>query len=80
MNQSDIVKEMRVLPQIDVSFEIDRRINFIKSTLLNSGAKCLILGISGGIDSSTLGRLAQLATEQLNQENQTDKYKFIAVR
>jgi NAD+ synthase len=37
------------------------------------------LGISGGIDSCALGRLAQLAVNELNHEAQ-DCYKFIAVR
>lgn len=39
----------------------------------------LVLGISGGIDSCTLGRLAQLAVDQLNQEHH-EQYRFIAVR
>lgn len=38
-----------------------------------------MLGISGGIDSCTLGRLAQLAVDELNQENH-ENYQFIAVR
>jgi NAD+ synthase len=78
MNQKSIIAEMHVLPEIDVEFEIRRRIDFIKQTLLNSGLKCLVLGISGGIDSSTCGRLAQLAVDELNQ--QTDQYRFIGVR
>jgi NAD+ synthase len=80
MNRADIVKEMRVLPEIDPAFEIERRVNFIKNTLLSAGVKHLILGISGGIDSSTCGRLAQLAVEQLNDEQSTDEYQFVAVR
>jgi len=78
MNQKFIISEMHVLPEIDVKFEIRRRIDFIKQTLLNSGLKCLVLGISGGIDSSTCGRLAQLAVDELNEK--TDQYQFIAVR
>jgi NAD+ synthase len=80
MNRADIVKEMRVTPAIDPSFEIERRVNFIKNRLLNSGCKHLILGISGGIDSSTCGRLAQLAVEQLNSEQPENAYQFVAVR
>jgi NAD+ synthase len=77
--QQKIINEMKVLPKIDVKFEIERRIDFIKQQLINSGLKNLILGISGGIDSSTCGKLAQLAVEQLNKDN-NDKYQFIAVR
>ncbi len=72
--------EMRVLPSIDPEFEIERRIAFLKRKLLESGCKSLVLGISGGIDSTTTGRLAQLAVEALNAEHNTSDYQFIAVR
>ncbi|CAM4162954.1 ammonia-dependent NAD(+) synthetase [Vibrio astriarenae] len=78
--EQQIRDEMRVLPQIDVDFEITRRVNFIKSKLTESGCKALVLGISGGVDSTTCGRLAQLAVNQLNEEQATDAYQFIAVR
>ncbi len=71
--------EMRVLPSIDPHFEITRRVDFIKRKLAESGCKALVLGISGGVDSTTCGRLAQLAVDQLNQETGGD-YQFIAVR
>ena len=77
--QQKIINEMNVLPKIDVQFEIERRIDFIKRQLINSGLKNLILGISGGVDSSTCGKLAQLAVEQLNKDS-NDNYQFIAVR
>lgn len=79
MNRQAILAEMKVLPEIEPQFEITRRINFIKQQLLNSGLKHLILGISGGVDSSTAGKLAQLAIDELNKEH-NDSYKFIAVR
>ncbi|PSU36050.1 ammonia-dependent NAD(+) synthetase [Photobacterium lutimaris] len=72
--------EMRVLPEIDTDFEIERRIAFIQEKLKQSGCKSLVLGISGGVDSTTLGRLAQLAVEGLNTAEQTSDYQFIAVR
>lgn len=80
MDRQSILAEMRVLPDIDANFEIQRRIDFIKTTLRNSGAKNLVLGISGGVDSATTGRLAQLAVEQLNEESAADDYQFLAVR
>ena len=78
MNQADIVTEMQVLPEIDVDFEIRRRLDFIKYQLELSGQKTLVLGISGGIDSCTCGRLAQLAIDELIQAG--GGYAFIAVR
>ena len=80
MNQKDIIEEMKVLPVIEPEFEIQRRIDFIKRQLKESNLKKLLLGISGGIDSTTCGRLAQLATEQLNQEENSSEYQFIALR
>ena len=79
-NQTSIVAEMRVLPVIDCQFEIERRVGFIKQCLFNAGMKTLVLGISGGVDSSTCGRMAQLAIDELNSEKKTDNYRFIAVR
>ena len=78
MDKNQIIQEMKVLPEIDVSFEIERRVDFIRSCLKNSEMIALVLGISGGIDSCTLGKLAQLAVDSLNESE--DKYKFIAVR
>lgn len=72
--------EMRVLPTIDPTFEINRRVDFIKKKLRQAGCKSLVLGISGGVDSTTCGRLAQLAIDSLNQDTGGDDYQFIAVR
>lgn len=80
MNQQDIIDEMKVLPVIEPEFEIQRRIDFIKRQLKKVGLKKLLLGISGGIDSATCGRLAQLAVEQLNQEENSSEHQFVAVR
>lgn len=79
MNPQDIIEEMKVLPSIDTTFEIKRRVTFIKTQLLNSGLTNLVLGISGGVDSSTCGKLAQLAINELNEEK-NEQFKFIAVR
>lgn len=75
-----IREEMRVLPSIDPQFEIERRVAFIKRKLTEARCKSLVLGISGGVDSTTCGRLAQLAVEELNQQHNTTEYQFIAVR
>lgn len=80
MSKQTIIKEMRVLPTIDANTEINRRVNFIKQQLETSGCKSLVLGISGGVDSFSCGRLAQLAVEQLRQQNPDSCYQFYAVR
>jgi len=79
--EQKIRAEMKVLATINPDDEIERRVNFIKQTLINSGLRCLILGISGGIDSCTCGRLAQMAINELNQElKENNHYQFIAIR
>ncbi len=80
ISREAIVREMKVQPNIDPHAEIQRRVDFIKSTLKAAGQKHLVLGISGGVDSCTCGRLAQLAVEQLNSEEGSTDYQFIAVR
>ncbi|OEE19356.1 ammonia-dependent NAD(+) synthetase [Aliivibrio fischeri] len=78
--QQQIVEEMKVKVSIDPVEEIKKRVDFIKSKLLEAHCKSLILGISGGVDSTTCGRLAQLAVNELNLETQSSDYQFIAVR
>lgn len=73
-----IIKEMKVKPSIEPAHEVERRVAFIKQQLLSSGLQSLVLGISGGVDSCTLGRLAQIAVNELNQGK--EYYQFIAVR
>ncbi|EGG99673.1 NAD synthetase [gamma proteobacterium IMCC2047] len=80
MKTIDIIEAMQVKPVIDPSQEIKRRIDFIKDQLKQSGLKHLVLGISGGVDSTTCGRLAQLAIDELNAEQRGNEYQFIAVR
>ena len=80
MNKQAIIDEMRVLPSIDPESEINRRVNFIKQQISNSGCKSLVLGISGGVDSFTCGRLAQLAAQELRHETGNNDYQFYAVR
>ena len=80
MDRAAIVAEMKVIPTIDPEFEIKRRVSFIKQQVKAAGCKHLVLGISGGVDSSTCGRLAQIAINELNQEEATQDYRFVAVR
>ncbi|PPV42355.1 ammonia-dependent NAD(+) synthetase [Ectopseudomonas oleovorans] len=82
--QAEIAAALDVVPpfadEAALSAEIERRKTFIKNTLRKSGLKVLVLGISGGVDSTTAGRLAQLAIEELRAESGDSAYRFIAVR
>lgn len=80
MQATAIIAAMHVQPTINPLDEITKRVSFIKCQLKSSGLKHLVLGISGGVDSTTCGRLAQLAVEQLNQEEGVAHYRFVAVR
>ncbi len=76
--ETKIREQMKVLASIDPAYEIKRRLDFIKCVLKQSGLHNLVLGVSGGIDSCTCGRLAQLAVDELNNEG--GQYAFLAVR
>ena len=67
--QQKIIAALHTSPTIDVAREIEKRIAFIKHSLESAGAKSLVLGLSGGVDSTTAGKLAQMACDQLNAEN-----------
>ncbi|BDM64915.1 NH(3)-dependent NAD(+) synthetase [Shewanella sp. NFH-SH190041] len=75
-----ILKEMRVLAEIEPEFEIARRVAFIQTKLQQAHCHSLVLGISGGVDSSLAGRLCQLAVDGLNADLTDNPYQFIAVR
>ncbi len=75
-----ILSEMKVLESIDPKFEVERRVSFIKRVLNQADCKSLVLGVSGGVDSTVTGRLCQLAIEELNKEHHCRDYQFIAVR
>lgn len=69
---SEISAALQVNPNLkgsaEIKQEIERRVEFIKSTLRSSGTRALVLGISGGVDSTTGGKLCQMAVESLRQE------------
>jgi len=78
--QREIIDDLHVLPSIDPELEIRNRVNFLKSYLIQSGAKGYVLGISGGQDSTLTGKLIQMAITELNEERNTEEYVFIAAR
>ena len=78
--KGQILREMKVLKAIEPEYEIQRRVAFIKNKLKEAKTTTLVLGISGGVDSSLAGRLCQLAVNELNEQYDASDYRFIAVR
>jgi NAD+ synthase len=76
--QELIVAELGVTPSFDPDLEIERRINFLTDQLRLSGASTYVLGVSGGVDSSTAGRLCQLAVERVRASG--GNASFVAMR
>ena len=84
---AQIVAELGVHPAIDPAAEVERRVQFIADYMQATGVRTLVLGISGGQDSTLAGRLCQLAVDRLNQEgtqaqraDTPQPYRFCAVR
>ncbi len=76
--QAKIIDELGVSPSINAAAEIRRRVDFLKEYLRATHTNGFVLGVSGGLDSTLAGRLAQLAVEELESDG-TDA-RFIAVR
>lgn len=62
----------------DVKTAIRSRINYLKDYVRTSKMKGIVLGISGGVDSTTAGKLSQIAMAELREEGY--EAKFIAMR
>ncbi len=79
-----IVAEIRnlygVVPtaQFDAKRAIEERVTFLANFLRSTGRKALILGISGGVDSTVTGKLSQLACRRLTAEGYPAA--FVAMR
>ncbi len=76
--QKTIVDEFGVQPEIDAAAEIEKRVQFLVDYLTTTGAKGYVLGISGGLDSTLAGRLAQMAVERVRAGGQ--EATFVAMR
>lgn len=78
VDQVRIAAELGVTPHFDAAAEIARRTAFVTAYVRSAAAHTLVLGISGGVDSTVTGRLCQLAAEQLRSEGL--QVRFIAMR
>ncbi|WP_372972706.1 ammonia-dependent NAD(+) synthetase [Marinobacter sp.] len=77
--QQQIIRELKVRAAIDPDQEIERRVAFLREHMAASGQHSLVLGISGGVDSTVAGRLAQLAVESARAQGM-DAARFVAMR
>lgn len=79
--RDEILSEMKVQPSIDPKEEVRKRVDFLKSYLTKYPfIKTLVLGISGGQDSTLAGKISQLAITEMREEINDTSYQFIAVR
>ena len=79
--QQDIIQALGAQPQIDAKMEIRRSVDFLKNYLKTYPfIKSLVLGISGGQDSTLTGKLCQQAISELRTETGDSELQFIAVR
>ncbi|WP_054952948.1 ammonia-dependent NAD(+) synthetase [Flaviflexus massiliensis] len=76
--QEKIIAELGVKPSINTADEIKSRVQFMVDYLNATGTKGFALGISGGVDSTLGGRLAQLAVERVRSAG--GQAEFTAVR
>ncbi|BFV55553.1 ammonia-dependent NAD(+) synthetase [Kitasatospora sp. CMC57] len=76
--QQEIARDLQVATSFDAREEIERRVAFLAGQLAATGLRSLVLGISGGVDSTTAGRLCQLAVERVRAAGQ--EATFFAMR
>ncbi|MDP9801660.1 NAD+ synthase [Arcanobacterium wilhelmae] len=76
--QREIIEKLGVKPNIDPAAEVEARVQFLVDYARSARATGFVLGISGGVDSTLGGRLAQMAVEKMRSEG--DDVAFVAVR
>ncbi|GGZ17519.1 ammonia-dependent NAD(+) synthetase [Streptomyces nitrosporeus] len=76
--QQEIARQLLVADSFDAEKEIERRVAFLTERLTTTGLRSLVLGISGGVDSTTAGRLCQLAVERAREAGH--EARFYAMR
>ncbi|WP_306366573.1 ammonia-dependent NAD(+) synthetase [Nocardiopsis sp. CC223A] len=77
-DRREIIRDLEVAAEFDVHAEIERRVAFLAERLTTTGTTALVLGISGGVDSLTAGRLCRLAVDRVRAAGGDAEY--IAMR
>ncbi len=76
--QQEIIKALGAKPHINAEEEIRRSVDFLKSYLQTYPfLKSLVLGISGGQDSTLAGKLCQMAVSELRQKRGMTRYNLL---
>lgn len=79
--QQSIIQALGVKSTIDPAQEVRVSVDFLKNYLkAHPFVKSLVLGISGGQDSTLTGKICQTAINELREETGNSAYQFIAVR
>lgn len=79
--QQEIIQALGVKPAVNAEEEVRRSVDFLKTYLKTYPfLQSLVLGISGGQDSTLAGKICQTAISELRQETGNETYQFIAVR
>lgn len=78
LDRTAIARELGVTPHFDAEAEVERRIDFLVTYLMQAQLDSLVLGISGGVDSTVAGRLCQMAAAKAR--SQRAPAKFLAMR
>ncbi|MGW9556153.1 ammonia-dependent NAD(+) synthetase [Nocardiopsis sp. NPDC055551] len=76
--RDEIIRDLGVPADFDVDAEIERRVAFLAERLTTTGARALVLGISGGVDSLAAGRLCRLAVDRARESGH--EAEFVAMR
>lgn len=78
--KNEIMQNIKVVQteNFNTKTAVRERIDYLKNYLKNSGRNAIVLGISGGVDSSTAGKLTQIAMTELREEGYNAR--FVAVR
>lgn len=72
--QQRIQADLQVRTSIEPQKEIDARVDFLSNQMIDTGQHALVLGISGGVDSTVAGRLAQLAVEKARHKGANARF------
>lgn len=79
--QQEIIAALGVKPTIDPAAEFRVSVDFLKAYLKkHTFVRTLVLGISGGQDSTLTGKVCQQALSELRRQTGVADYRFIAVR